>query len=313
MILGLPGETYESFCNGVDKLIRLGQHNRIQFNNLSILPNAEMGHPAYLQKFGMVTVRSEIINIHGTRESLDDDVPEIQDLVIATASMPADDWRRVRVFSWMTAFLHFDKLLQMPLMIAHEMGSLSYREIIEAFLAAPPEFEVLSEVRALFEREAFSIQRGGPEYIYSEEWLGIYWPADEYMFIKLTVENKLGRFYAEAERILRGVLKDATPLVARAISDAVVLNEALVAKPYAGDDLTLTTRYNVMTFCDALRRGTPIPLREEPARVEIRRSLSCYTRLQDWCREVVWWGNKKGAYLYVNRLAPVEPELSGHY
>jgi len=40
------------------------------------------------QKFGMVTVRSEIVNIHGTREEMPDDVPEVQDLVIATYSLP---------------------------------------------------------------------------------------------------------------------------------------------------------------------------------------------------------------------------------
>ena len=74
---------------GIDTLIRAGQHNRIQFNNLSILPNAEMGDPEYQRQFGMVTVKSEIINIHGTREQLDDDVPETQDLVIATDSMDA--------------------------------------------------------------------------------------------------------------------------------------------------------------------------------------------------------------------------------
>ena len=77
MILGLPGETYDSFVNGIATLIENGQHNRIQFNNLSILPNAEMGDPAYQQRFGMVTVRSEIINIHGQRAALGDDVPEI--------------------------------------------------------------------------------------------------------------------------------------------------------------------------------------------------------------------------------------------
>ena len=41
-ILGLPGDTYESFSKGVSDVIESGQHNRIQFNNLSILPNAEM-------------------------------------------------------------------------------------------------------------------------------------------------------------------------------------------------------------------------------------------------------------------------------
>ena len=39
-ILGLPGETYDSFADGVATLIQNGQHNRIQFNNLSVLPNA---------------------------------------------------------------------------------------------------------------------------------------------------------------------------------------------------------------------------------------------------------------------------------
>lgn len=313
LILGLPGETYDSFCNGVDKLIRLGQHNRIQFNNLSILPNAEMGNPSYLKKFGMKTIRSEIINIHGSREELDDDIPEIQDLVIATDSMPEEDWRRVRVFSWMTAFLHFDKLLQLPLMIAHETGGISYREIVETFLSAPTELAVVNEIRALFEREAVSIQRGGPEYVYSKDWLGIFWPADEYMFIKLTAEAKLDRFYDEAEQLLRRLLAGAPQMVAAAVVEAVNLNAALVAKPFLRDDTRVVARYNVLDFCDALRRGNPIPLREESAWVEVQRSRSYYANMQDWCREVVWWGNKKGAYLYSNRLAPIEPELAGHY
>src|SRR6185369_11162088 len=158
IILGLPGETYESFRNGVDKLIRLGQHNRVQFNNLTILPNAEMGNPEYLDRFGMVTVQSEIINIHGTREELDDDVAEVQDLVICTDSMPREAWRRTRMFSWMAAFLHFDKLFQMPMMVACEIGGLSYRDIIEAFLDASKEYPVIRSVRDLFEREAVSMQ-----------------------------------------------------------------------------------------------------------------------------------------------------------
>ena len=139
LILGLPGETYESFVKGVDQLMENGQHNRIQFNNLSILPNAEMGDPAYQKKYGMVTVESKIINIHGERVELDDDVPEVQDLVIATASTPLADWRRTRIFCWMTALLHFDKLFQIPLILAHGISGIAYRDMIEAFMVADPE------------------------------------------------------------------------------------------------------------------------------------------------------------------------------
>ena len=317
LILGLPGETYDSFANGVDKLIRLGQHNRVQFNNLTILPNAEMGNPDYLKKFEMVTVQSEIINIHGTREELNDDVAEIQDLVIATNSMPHDDWRRVRMFSWMAAFLHFDKLFQMPLMIACEIGGLSYRDVIEAFLNAPADYRVICSVRDKFEEEAISMQAGGAEYVYAKEWLGIFWPADEYMFIRLTVDGKLDAFYEEAGRLLFGMIDRAAepswPLLDEALKEAITVNAALVSRPFARDDQTLSMRYNVIEFCDALRKGEPMALRESPSKLEILRSKSHYTTIEDWCREVVWWGNKKGAYLYVNRLVPSDPQLAGHY
>src|SRR5262249_12399708 len=42
LIIGLPGETYDSFLDGLSEVIRLGQHNRIMFWNASLLPNSEM-------------------------------------------------------------------------------------------------------------------------------------------------------------------------------------------------------------------------------------------------------------------------------
>jgi len=319
IILGLPGETYDTFRNGVDKLIRLGQHNRVQFNNLTILPNAEMGNPDYLKKFEMVTVQSEIINIHGTREEMPDDVPEVQDLVIATYSLPPEEWRKTRVFGWMAAFLHFDKLLQLPMMVACELGGLAYRDIIDAFLtASKEEYPVICSVRELFDSEALSMQNGGPEYVYSKEWLGIYWPADEYMFIKLTSEGRLQTFYAEAERLLpdllaKSMVDQSWPLLEGAVKEAIKLNAALISQPFVLDDLRMSTRYNVLEFCDNVRKGAPAALREAPSEVLIERSKSRYSDILDWCREVVWWGNKKGAYLYINRSIPAEPQLAGHY
>jgi len=40
LILALPGETYESFANGVSSVVENGQHNRIQLTISPILPNA---------------------------------------------------------------------------------------------------------------------------------------------------------------------------------------------------------------------------------------------------------------------------------
>ena len=47
MIVGLPAETPQSFKESVSSVVEGGQHHRVQFHNLSILPNAEMGDPEY--------------------------------------------------------------------------------------------------------------------------------------------------------------------------------------------------------------------------------------------------------------------------
>mgnify|MGYP006267261893 CR=1 FL=1 len=315
LILGLPGETYDSFVRGVDQLIENGQHNRIQFNNLSILPNAEMGDAAYQARYGMVTVESRIINIHGERIELDDDVPEVQDLVIATAAMPRADWRRTRAFCWMTALLHFDKLFQIPLILAHGISGIAYRDLVEAFMAADPKrFPLIAGINAFFEKEAESIQQGGAEYVFSREYLGIYWPADEFIFVELTAKGQFDAFYEEAGRLLAETVNArASGLPVEILDEAIRLNHALVHQPFVKDNTTVRLRYNLLEYWQKVRDGEQPDLREAPSVVEIDRSARPYDDFQKWCREIVWWGNKKGAYLYSTRIAAISSELAGHY
>ncbi len=315
LILGLPGETYESFVRGVDQLIENGQHNRIQFNNLSILPNAEMGDPAYQARYGMVTVESRIINIHGERIELDDDVPEVQDLVVATAAMPLADWRRTRSFCWMTALLHFDKLFQVPLILAHGISGIAYRDLIEAFMAADPaRFPLIAEINSFFEKEAESIQQGGAEYVFSREYLGIYWPADEFIFVELTAKGKFDAFYAEAGRLLAETVSARTSdLPVDILEEAIRLNHAMVHQPFVKDTVSVRLRYNLLEYWQKVRDGEQPVLSEQPMVVQIDRAARPYDDFQKWCREIVWWGNKKGAYLYTPRVAAITPELAGHY
>lgn len=313
MILGLPGETYRTFVDGISSIIETGQHNRIQFNNLSILPNAEMANPAYLKEFGMEVLESEIINVHGSRDIDGDDVREFQRLVVATNSMPSEDWRRVRAACWMTAFLHFDKLFQMPLILAFEHSSASYLDLFEAFMDVNgADYPVIAEIRDFFIHEAESIQKGGAEYVYSADWLGIYWPADEYMYIKLAVEDKLSAFFDEAAALLDLTLENYCCTIPKgALEDAVRVNRALLKQPNIADDTTVETRYDVVRFCENVRRGIREPLEARAMTVAVERSKSHYDDLNTWCQEVVWWGNKKGAYLYTNNV--LEKQLSGHF
>lgn len=313
LILGLPGETYDSFAKGVSGVIEDGQHNRIQFNNLSILPNAEMGDPEYQKKYGMVSIETKVVNIHGSLIESEDDIYETQQLVIATHSMPREDWVRTRSFSWLAGLLHFDKVLQIPFVILHEICSAGYRELIEVFAKGDLQsFPVLAEILNFFLEKARDIQNGGAEYVRSEERLNIWWPADEYILIKLSTENKLLSFYQETEAVLERFLAEQNLSIPPAIlHESVALNQALLKQPFQKEDLDLELSYNLWEFYQSVLNGNKIPLEARPSHYHIDRTKEAWWSWEEWCREVVWYGNKKGAYLYGN--TPVGPQLAGHF
>jgi radical SAM superfamily enzyme YgiQ (UPF0313 family) len=297
IILALPEETYETFKEGVSFVIENGQHNRIQFNNLSLLPNAEMGNPDYQKKYNFVTHETKIINIHGSLADTEE-IYETQQLVVGTNTMPPEDWVKARVFSWMTSLLHFDKVMQIPLIIVHTMCSARYKDLIGVFtedVTSP----ILSEIHTFFYDKAIDIQNGGAEYCESKEWLNIWWPADELILIKLCTENKLDLFYAEAEKELgRFLKKRGLSLPQGLLHGSTLLNRNLIKLPFQKKDLTIESSYNIWEIYQAALRGKSISLENGKRKYLIDRSSLTWSSWEDWCKEVIWYGNKKGAYLY---------------
>jgi radical SAM superfamily enzyme YgiQ (UPF0313 family) len=323
LILALPGETYDSFVAGISEVIENGQHNRIQFNNLSILPNAEMGNPEYQEKHGLVTIESDIINIHGSLSAVEE-VVEKQDLVIASATMPKEDWVKTRAVCWLTAFLYFDKMLQMPMLLLHKLGHFTPRQLIESFtgerVASSPVFTKINEFYLETARE---IQEGAPEYCRSEEWLNIYWPADELTMIELSTENKFDTFYTEAEQLLNSLLEEHNiTLPDGLLSETIELNKELMKQPFQKTDKLIHMQYNVLDFYENAIVGIDVPIAKQPASYFIDKSSQTWDTWDEWCQKVVWYGNKKGAYLYpirrheraVEGSKPfVEAGIAGHY
>lgn len=304
LILGLPGETYDSYTRGVSKVIADGQHNRIQFHNLSILPNAQMGDPEYQKKFGMQTVTNNIVNIHGSINTSKDDIMETQDLVIATNSMPKKDWVRARVFAWTTGLLHFNKIFQIPLIILHEKYGLDYKEIIEQCIQNDEKnYPVLSRITKFFIEKAQRIQKGEEEFCQSKEWLTMWWPADELMHITICAENILNNFYSEAKaRIFYYLNEKSIVFDKRMLHEAIELNKSLMKLPFQKNDQEITLSYNLWESYRSILAGEHIQIEKKTMKYVIDKTTKIWNSWEDWAREVIWWENKKGAYMYKIKL-----------
>lgn len=301
IILGLPGETYEAFANGVAQVLENGQHNRIAFYNCSILPNAEMGDPAYQERFGMVYAPVPIIHEYDSLERTSQiEVQEYINTVVATNAMPREAWRRAKVFSWMVELLHFNRLLQVVFVVLNRVYGLSYRDLIEAFTTADDrQFPTLAEIKALFEARALATQSGESEYMPEERWLQIWWPMHQYAFIWIVTEGKLDAFYSEAEAILKRLLIARPgrydPLL---LQEALILNQHLIRLPFLLKDMSLTLTYNVWEFYRQALNGEGATLSRGTHRHHLNRTSTVWLTWESWCEDIVMREYRRSDYLY---------------
>jgi len=195
--------------------------------------------------------------------------------------------------------LHFDKLLQIVFILLNKEYSISYREMIELFSEKNGFSPILSEIRKFFVEKAMDIQNGGKEFCESKEWLNIWWPADELIMIKLCAEGKLEEFYREVETAVAAYLdkKNITGYEA-ILRDSINLNKSLLKMPNTDKDKEIQLSHNIWDVYFATLRGVDIPLSKGNYTYIIEREKQKWPTWADWCREVIWWGNKKGAYLY---------------
>lgn len=105
MILGLPGETLESWKNNFWRVFDAGNHNGIDVYQAQILENAEMNlTQRSIFKLESVNIRDFFRNSHAS------EIEEGLDVVISTSTLPPEKMLDAMSFSWYMATTHITGL-----------------------------------------------------------------------------------------------------------------------------------------------------------------------------------------------------------
>ena len=295
-ILALPGDTYSGFADGVSTVIESGQHNRIQFNNLSILPNAEMADPENMKKDKIKTVDGPIVNVHGSLDEAPlDGIVEFQKIVISTRSLPHEEWKQTRIYASIAELLYFNKIFQIPLMVLNAIEKISFRELFEHFSKEVSNLQVIKNINLNLKRHAEKIAEGKSEFIYKEGFLDIYWPPGEFEYIKLVINKDLNNFYEEmTSHYLRLCKSDENEKI---FKESVVLNQAMMRSPFSSKDKFLNLNFNIFeNYQEILKLNKP-DFYKMKNKIKIIRSDMSFKTSQDWMREVIWYGHRSGKYM----------------
>jgi len=299
LILGLPEETYETFSNGVSAVIENGQHNRVNFNDLVILMNSDMGDKDYQKKYGLKYIERKPIAIHRAEE--DEEIPETEFAVISTKSMPRNDWVKAKTFSLETSLLYNDKILQIPFMFINKLYRVSFKELIEAFINNE-KYEIIKNIKTFFEEAAKSIQEGKESLYLSKKWLGIWWPHDEFQFIETCQPERIDKFYNEAFLLLKDLVKNIDTDL---LKETINFNKHLLKLPFQKVDKIEKTGYNIWEVYKGILTGNEVPLEKKESTYKILCSEKTWDSWDKWCEEVVWFTYKSNNYIYnCERMAP---------
>lgn len=95
LIIGLPGETWESWTTGLCDL--LSRDILVEAYNVTILQNSEMNDPEYKKKHGItqVTLKSYFSNI----------VDEFQETLTGTKDLPEEQMKKLWLWTWYTTMM----------------------------------------------------------------------------------------------------------------------------------------------------------------------------------------------------------------
>ncbi len=205
-LVGLPGETRNSFLNGVSQVIEEGQHHLIKFYNVYVLPNAELNQPAYRKEYGIQTIRQPYFE-HGVVSV--PDVQEYQEMVIATASLSLAEWREIRCFAWWVELLYLHhKLLQLPIMLIQALTPLSYRNIFEHYLCGEiGPLPLIQNMRDFMANKSLQLQQGDPEFCPLQKGSETLWlTAENYLITGLSQSGAIAEFFDESRYLLDQLL-----------------------------------------------------------------------------------------------------------
>jgi radical SAM superfamily enzyme YgiQ (UPF0313 family) len=305
LVLGLPGETYDSFLDGVSTLLDKGQHYGINIYLCSILPNSELGLPEYQKKHGIKAVEIPIFLAHSSKNS-DQDIPvETDTFVYQTNTLPVADWHRIFVFSWASQCFHVLGMLQYTAVILNGHLGISYRDFYESLISFGydnPSSMIGEELIVLDKITSNALSgKGFDQFI--DGFADANWPVEEASFLRFSL--KIETFYLEIGRFLDILIEKSSIALDsdEFIRDLILFQKSILKRHDVLEDIEFEVGFNFLEYVQGLLVAENTPLKAGRFRYKVFTSSDWTEDQELFSREVVWYGRKGGKFYF-----PVELE-----
>ena len=296
-IIGLPGETFDSYVRGLDDTFEAGMRGHVLTYPLMALPNTEMGRPDYQRQFDVKTRRMLSAEVHGTVRS-ENLVPEYEDIVVETSSMPVNDWRRMVIYSHLFGALVSLKLGYFVAVHLWERYGVKLSEWIGHIMERPGamfKVEIAEHNRVL----DGALNKGTPLNILLPEYGDVYWSGDEATYLRLA--DRPFDFGIELLASIWSLLKDRGIAPNLEQLTKVVMYQQLrtpFIENFAGFGTMMSSSWNLHEHFESMFTSKPIPLYQlDKPEIYIVKEPDFHGDKKRFAYDIILRGRRSGALL----------------
>ena len=295
LILGLPGETYESIAEGIDKLLCLGQHNSIYVHNCEWLPCSIMGQKDYTEKYGIKVSRIPLNQPHRQADS-DDEIPEYSSIVTQTYSMSHSDWKKMNLFSAAVQCFHHMGLLQFFALYLYDQKICSYKEFYTSlldYIMNNPSTVIGKAFAEITLRLDDVINEKGTPTCYDSRFGNVMWTLEEYAYLCAVYETD--KFFEEIAPFISQYFSDK-----EFFAELLEFQKKMLKQPFT-KDFEIYTDYDFSLYFNNMLNGKNTILEKKKCRYLV--SAKPFSSWEEFARIVAWYGRKDSNCTYIKQTA----------
>ncbi len=291
MILGLPGETYDSFCDGLCKLIEAGQQTALTVYYCQVYPNSLMGKKEYRDLHGIETAKVPLNYLHSTMPE-EEDITEYTELIVATRDMPFEDMMKSIMFcTCLQCFHHIGLLKYFSIYVRHELN-ISYLEFYKRLLdfIFKSENTFLNELFNRFKEQCSDFSNGEWSY-YNEKFGDIGWFLEEGAYMEIVSNYEI--FWKEIIPFLKEF--DIAPK----IFDELTKFQKFVIRLPQQEKISCEFEYDFYNYFHNALSQSYKPLEAKKNKIEVDLPNPVYN-WKDYARKIVLFAKRRGDTIVIN-------------
>ncbi len=284
IILGLPGESYETFRDGIEALLESGQHMAINFFNCELLKNSIMNDPEYVRKYKIKCARTQQHQYHVVPDTKE--INEYSDIVVSTSTMTEEMWISSNILSVFVRTYHNLGLLQSIAIYLYYEKKVKYTDFYCGLIewAKNNKDTVCGRIYGwLYNKYSEILNNSGSLTCCIDEYGKLTWPLEEGSFLKIILEYN--KFYEETKMFLKKWFDNPE------LFDELMTYQMNVVKTPYSESTVLELNYDFPGFFNDVYCGKPHELRKAKNKILINPGEVSHN-LEKYAVKTIWYGRK---------------------